>query len=391
MKTGWEVKALGDVALVIAGQSPKSSAYNEKAEGLPFYQGKKDYGDRFLKPPTKWTTQITKEAEAGDILMSVRAPVGPLNEATETICIGRGLAAIRPKAEVERAYLWYALTWLEPTVSGSEGAVFASINKAGIEALSIPLPPLEEQKEIVAVLDAAFEGLTRARAHIETNLQNARELFAALLLGFQKQGDTVWSESDLEKLVTDDCTLSYGIVQPGDEVANGLPIVRPTDLGEREILIDGLKRIDPEKSNGYARTVLQGGELLLCVRGTTGTIGIASPELKGANVTRGIVPIRFHPAELLQRFGYYAFISSPVKKQIAEATYGAALQQINIRDVRKLRFSYPEINEQKVILDALDIAFDQAELMQTHYRAKLQDLDDLRQSLLQRAFAGELT
>src|SRR5690554_3779659 len=93
---GWRTVGLGEVAEVTAGQSPPGKYYNDVGEGLPFYQGKKDFGYRLLGPPTKWTSVTTKTAEAGDILMSVRAPVGPVNFATQTICIGRGLAGIRP-------------------------------------------------------------------------------------------------------------------------------------------------------------------------------------------------------------------------------------------------------------------------------------------------------
>ena len=82
---GWEQATLGIVCEVIAGQSPKGSNYNNSGDGLPFYQGKKEFGDRYLGAPTKWTTQITREATAGDVLMSVRAPVGPINFSTERI------------------------------------------------------------------------------------------------------------------------------------------------------------------------------------------------------------------------------------------------------------------------------------------------------------------
>ena len=89
----WKTVRLGDIANIIAGQSPKGENYNKEGLGMPFYQGKKDYGDKFLKPPTVWTESVTKIAIEGDVLMSVRAPVGALNIATEEICIGRGLAA----------------------------------------------------------------------------------------------------------------------------------------------------------------------------------------------------------------------------------------------------------------------------------------------------------
>jgi type I restriction enzyme S subunit len=78
MKNGWPTKSLSDVAEVIAGQSPEGSYYNTSGDGLPFYQGKKDFGERFIGTPTTWTSQITKVALEGDVLMSVRAPVSEL-------------------------------------------------------------------------------------------------------------------------------------------------------------------------------------------------------------------------------------------------------------------------------------------------------------------------
>ena len=128
----WDTRPLGSLCTVIAGQSPKSSAYNEDGRGLPFYQGKKEFTDRFLAPPATWTTQVTKRAEPNDLLMSVRAPVGPINETKEAICIGRGLAAIRAGKKIDRGFLWYALLWLQPEIVGNAGAVFPSINKKAI-------------------------------------------------------------------------------------------------------------------------------------------------------------------------------------------------------------------------------------------------------------------
>jgi type I restriction enzyme S subunit len=153
----------------------------------------------------------------------------------------------------------------------------------------------------------------------------------------------------LENLVTEDCSLSYGIVQPGDDLNGGLPIVRPTDLKTELITLDGLKQIDPAKADGYKRTSLQGGELLVCVRGSTGVTSIACKSLAGANVTRGIVPVRFDPEIISEKFGYYQFISPLVLSQIKAATYGAALMQINIRDFRKIKISTPPLAEQNAL------------------------------------------
>lgn len=84
---GWEMRALGEICKVIAGQSPKSEFYNTNKEGLPFYQGKKEFKDKYIGEATKWTTKITKEAVEDDILMSVRAPVGPVNFSIQNVAL----------------------------------------------------------------------------------------------------------------------------------------------------------------------------------------------------------------------------------------------------------------------------------------------------------------
>ena len=147
---------LGDVATVIAGQSPKGDNYNKEEEGMPFYQGKKDYGEKFLKPPTVWTKEVTKIANKGDLLLSVRAPVGALNFATQEICIGRGLAAIRVQSGIDKDYLFYVLSNMSNNLNVRSGAIFNSISKKQIENIEFYLPSLAEQQRIVAKLDAAF-------------------------------------------------------------------------------------------------------------------------------------------------------------------------------------------------------------------------------------------
>jgi type I restriction enzyme S subunit len=257
--------------------------------------------------------------------------------------------------------------------------------------MQIPVPPLPEQKRIVAILDKAFAAIDEAKAKTEQNLKNARELFDSYLQQVFSQRGEGWGEEYLENLVTDDCTLSYGIVQPGIDFDNGLPVVRPTDLTREIITSNGLKLIDPSKAEGYRRTVLQGGELLVCVRGTTGTTAIACNTLEGANVTRGIVPVRFDPSMISLRFGFYQFISPLVQEQIQAATYGAALMQINIRDFRKVKICMPSLQVQSEIANQLDEIKPNLLKIEKIYELKLARFDELKKSLLQKAFSGELT
>ena len=166
----WPMVRLGDVAEVVAGQSPEGQYYNDVGQGIPFYQGKTEFGDRFVGPPAHWTTVVTKEADPGDILMSVRAPVGPVNITRIKCCIGRGLAAIRAKADNEatNAYLFYVLHSMEKTIHGNGGAAFDSINKKDIESIRIPLPPLDVQQRIVDEITQQEQSVDACKALVST-------------------------------------------------------------------------------------------------------------------------------------------------------------------------------------------------------------------------------
>ena len=170
----WPIARLGDIANVTSGQSPEGKYYNTKADGLPFYQGKTEFTDHYLGAATKWTTQVLKRAYSGDILMSVRAPVGPVNICTQEICIGRGLAAIRG-TKVNQDFLFRLLRSMEDDINGSDGAIFASISRAQIQDIMIPLPPLDVQERIVTEIKALEE-----RVNVSKNLISDLENEASL-------------------------------------------------------------------------------------------------------------------------------------------------------------------------------------------------------------------
>ncbi|MBN2269942.1 MAG: N-6 DNA methylase [Sedimentisphaerales bacterium] len=166
--TRFPIVQLGEVAEVVAGQSPPSESYNETGTGIPFYQGKTEFGEMFIGAPKTWTTDPQRFAESGDILISVRAPVGPVNLANQRLCIGRGLAAIKPiEGKLMPSYTFYFLRSQEEYIKGDAGAVFASINRSQIEAIQIPLPPLEVQKRIVAEIEGYQKVINGARAVID--------------------------------------------------------------------------------------------------------------------------------------------------------------------------------------------------------------------------------
>jgi len=175
----WEKVKLGEIADVVAGQSPEGKFYNSENEGVPFYQGKTEFNDIYLGKPTKWTTQTTKLAEDGDILMSMRAPVGPVNIATQKICIGRGLAGIRTK-KIEQMFLFTYLQLIEKEIVGNGGAVFDSISKNQIEQIVIPFPPIEIQKQIVERIEAERALVESAKKLIAIYEQKTKETIGKL-------------------------------------------------------------------------------------------------------------------------------------------------------------------------------------------------------------------
>ena len=175
----WPIVRLPDVAEIIMGQSPPGDTYNETTDGLPFFQGKAEFGE--VSPtPRKWCNSPKKIAEAGDILMSVRAPVGPTNLASTRCCIGRGLAAIRANQDMlDPAYLRFALRYSEPELASmGQGSTFAAIGRAELASTNFPVPPLPEQRRIVDLLSRA-EGIVRLRREAE---KKAAELIPALFL-----------------------------------------------------------------------------------------------------------------------------------------------------------------------------------------------------------------
>lgn len=176
LPVGWLRAPLAIYTGVIMGQSPPSSAYNDNGVGLPFYQGKAQFGDLY-PTATHWCDDPTKIGEAGDVLLSVRAPVGPTNLLREQSCIGRGLAALRSLCG-DQMHMLYSLRAYESVLAGMGfGSTFVAITKKHVDQFEIPIPPLAEQKRIVAKVDALMALVDR----LEDRQRDAHDLGQRLL------------------------------------------------------------------------------------------------------------------------------------------------------------------------------------------------------------------
>lgn len=176
LPAGWQRKPLEDVAEVILGQSPPGASYNDSGEGIPFFQGKAEFGS--LYPSVhKWTTEPKKFAKKDDVLISVRAPVGPTNLAPLDCSVGRGLAALRSPDGMPTKYLLYALrASVDVLASQATGTTFAAVTGKQLRAHEIVVAPPDEQQHIVAAIE---EQLSRLDAGVES-LQRAKRNLAGL-------------------------------------------------------------------------------------------------------------------------------------------------------------------------------------------------------------------
>lgn len=160
---------LKDIAEVVMGQSPKSEYYNNEGRGVPFLQGNRTFGYKYPTFDT-FTTKITKMANVGDIIMSVRAPVGELNITPINICLGRGVCSLR-MINGNQEFLYYLMKYYMPQLLNKEsGTVFGSVNKQDIENLDIEIPDNSEvQKRIARYLTMLDERIELNNA-INNNL-----------------------------------------------------------------------------------------------------------------------------------------------------------------------------------------------------------------------------
>lgn len=178
---GWRQTKLGEISEIISGQSPPSYTYHKEPVGLPFFQGKADFG---AKSPIArvYCVAPKKIAFPGDILISVRAPVGPTNVADVKCSIGRGLAAIRCGEGADRDFILSFLKLCEKEISQmGMGSTFGAINRDHLLNLEIPLPPIAEQKRIVAVLNEQMAAVEQARVAAEAKLEAIIALPSTLL------------------------------------------------------------------------------------------------------------------------------------------------------------------------------------------------------------------
>ncbi len=230
---------LKDVCNINMGQSPDSKSYNEFQDGIPFFQGNADFGERY--PITRiWCNSPTKIAEKDDILISVRAPIGALNYAKETCCIGRGLAAITPdKTKVSTEFIFWLLKGKNQELNQlGTGSTFKAISKKILENTRIPEIPLEKQIECSNILEKIYSIITHRKQQLEKLDLLVKARFVEMF-GDVATSDYKYSTKKLGDVAN---VGSSHRVFTKEFVETGVPFYRGTEIGE---LANGIQPKEP--------------------------------------------------------------------------------------------------------------------------------------------------
>jgi len=378
-----QVVPLASVADVVMGQSPPSSTYNNNGKGLPFFQGKADFGE--LYPVARmFCTNPSRIAEAGDILISVRAPVGPTNVAEARSCIGRGLAALRPGNDLDSRYLLYYLRYREPRIARmGVGSTFDAIDREDLETIPVFIPELREQKRIADFLQHA-DWLCRIRRYALELSEDFLSTEFVSLFGNPVHNPKGFRVERLEDLIDPRRPVTYGILKPGPHIADGVPYIRVVDIADGSVVAAQVRRTSHSIDKAYRRSTLKAGDLLLSIRGEIGRLGIVPSDLDGANITQDtarLAPI----ADLEPAYLMGCLASRPIQRLIAQWIKGSAVKGINLGDVKELPLPVPP--------RPLQTRF--AELTTAHRRMRVVQRESLRQadhllaSLMRTAFADD--
>ena len=269
--------ALRDVCEINMGQSPDSSSYNEEGRGIPFFQGNADFGER--NPVTRvWCDAPSKIAKANDILISVRAPIGAVNYATETCCIGRGLAAITPDLNrVSSEYVFWLLKGKNAELnSKGTGSTFKAINRKALEEIQVPAISLEEQEAYAANLEAVYK-IVQLRKQQLSELDDLIKARFVEMFGDIIRNDKGWRQYIFSDIATSRLGKMLDAKQQTGK--NRYPYLANFNVQWFRFELESLNKMDFDESD-RVEFELKDGDLLVCEGGEIGRCAVWHNEVQ---------------------------------------------------------------------------------------------------------------
>lgn len=390
------------------GQSPSSSACSEDGSGLPFVQGNAEFGTRYPTPRLRCSVP-TRICEKGDYLLSVRAPVGELNQSNMKMVIGRGLSAIR-FSDYDQQFAWHSLKSAVHKLNRvAQGSTFVAVNRHDVECLEISWFSEECNRQHVAYVLDTIDKAIAANEEAITKLKQVRAgmLHDLLSYGLDENGqlrDPIahpeefrdsphgyiprrWEFKQLKDIVPANRRITYGIVQPGEFDPNGVLLIRGQDYIKGWALRDSFFKVAPSRHDAYRRSLTKAGDLLICIVGaTTGAVAQVPAWIEEANITQTTARVACDPEKLVARFALHVLRSELGQKQVRRYVKGSAQPGLNLQDVEMFWIPLPERDEQRAIARILDHHIEN-ELSATN---ELEKLHQLKSGLLDDLLTGRV-
>ena len=330
--------ALRDVCEINMGQSPDSSSYNEEGRGIPFFQGNADFGER--NPVTRvWCDAPSKIAKTNDILISVRAPIGAVNYATETCCIGRGLAAITPNLnKVSSEYVFWLLKGKNAELnSKGTGSTFKAINRKALEEIQVPAISLKEQVAYAANLEAVYKIILMRKQQLSKLDDLIKARFVEMF------GDPISNPKGwVKKALSDEAEIKIGpfgsLLHKEDYISGGHALVNPSHIINGQIVPDSDLTVSDTKYTELSAYHLIPGDVVMGRRGEMGRCAVV--EESGLLCGTGSLLIRTYgdiSADFIQKI-----ISFPsFKKTIEDMAVGQTMPNLNVPIVSSFEIIKP--------------------------------------------------
>lgn len=376
---------LGDIAEINMGQSPKSEFYNTEGEGLPFMQGVRTFGRMYPVIDT-WCVKPTKTADEGDILFSVRAPVGDLNFATSHMCIGRGLASLKSR---NNKFLYYLLEAnKDRLISSQTGSVFGSVNATILKNFRLTVPEnTEEQDEIANILWTIDEKIELNRQMNETLEQMGQALFRHYFIDNLEVEK--WEEETLGDIIELRGGLSYKAGFLSDSATDTPMVTMGCVSGKYRINLGALKYYSGEYK---AQHILNPGDMFIATRDVTqDRVLIGSPAIIPKSLGQAICATNLYRVIKMQdistEFLYQLMRTRRYRKQIIANAKGSTIVMLTKDSVLDFTFranfdstsyreyvQYAEVLRQKIDRNSEEI----------------QTLTTLRDALLPRLISGKV-
>lgn len=373
----YPIKKLQDCATIIAGQSPESKYYNSTGEGIPFFQGKADFGELYPKVRV-YCSSPTKIAQYNDILLSVRAPVGPTNLSPGTVCIGRGLAAIRPDDSLDLKYLLYYFRYFETQLSAKgTGTTFKAINQKLIKNLEIPIPPRNEQSRIVAHIEELFSELDKAVGTLKTTKEQ---------LEVYRQTVLKDAFSNIAEYIPFGKITSSRLGKMLDKQKNvGVPCKYLRNINVRWFSFDLSDLLDMKiEEKEFEKYTICKNDLVICEGGEPGRCAVWE---KGETIfyQKALHRVRF-TIKAEPRFYMYYLWHITQSGSINKFYTGTGIKHLTGQSLEKIPVPVTDIGEQKRLLELIEMRLSVCDNIEKTVDAALAQTDAMRQSILKQAF-----